>query len=382
MRKMKWGAVWMMLLLGSVSAQAGAEEYCRENSGCCFDFDLGVDFLYWKPCVDDLDFAAKVSGNIEDVDNPRLVSYKSICPGWEPGFRITLSRENAWKCFGLSLAYTWFESSDSQSSRADSGERIAATLVPPTFVNLKDVGFPNVDSFFDSGKGKWEMEYQTFDILFSYQLGFGSCHTLTPFFGVQVVKLDQEVKGKYEDTLIGSFEEGPLSDLSVTTIESKWKSDYTGAGLKLGTAYSYTLCGDLKLFASAAASLVIGDSDTASDFSFRQEIIESNTREDFMHVKDDDCCHILPGCHLQLGITYDANSCGCDWTFKLGYEFVAWTNVPTYRRFQESAIVAQPGGLISPKQISGGEGRIAQSNLVNNGTIGFHGLTVGMNVGF
>ncbi|CRX38627.1 Lpg1974 family pore-forming outer membrane protein [Estrella lausannensis] len=382
MRKMKLGAALMVLMLGGVFGQAQARECHEESSGCCFDFDVGVDFLYWKPCVDDLDFAAKVSGNIEDVDRPLLVSYKSICPDWEPGFRITLSRENAWKCFGLSLAYTWFESGDSGSARADNGERIAPTLVPPTFVNLKNVGFPNENSFFDSGRGKWEMEYQTFDILLSYQLAFGSCHTLTPFFGVQVVKLDQEIKGKYEDTLVGTFEEGPLSDLSVTTIDSKWKSDYTGAGLKLGTSYTYALCGDFKLFASAAASLVIGDSDTSSQFSFRQTTFEESTREDYMHVKDDDCCHILPGCHLQLGLAYDGNSCGCDWTFKLGYEFVAWTNVPTYRRFQESADVLQPGGLMSPRQISGSEAQIAQSNLVNNGTIGFHGLTVGLNVGF
>lgn len=374
MSRMKRGAASMLLMLGALSTQGYADD-------CCFDFDVRVDALYWKPCVDDLDFGAVVSGNIVDVDNPQIVRYKSICPEWEPGFRIDLRKENAWKCFGLNFAYTWFRSDDSQSANADNGERIAATLVPPTFVNFKNFGFPTQDTFFDKAKGKWELEYQTFDILLSYALGLGSCHTLTPFFGVQVVKLDQEIKGKYQDTLIGTFEEGPLTELSSTTIDSKWKSNYTGAGLKLGTDYSYALCGSFKLFASAAASLVIGDSDTSSEFHFNQLVLNGSPRDDYMHVKDDDCCHILPGCHLQLGLAYEGSSCGCDWTLRAGYEFVAWTNVSTYRRFQESAEIAQPGGL-SPRQITGGEGQLAQSNPVNTGTIGFHGFTTGISVAF
>ena len=329
------------------------------NTTCatdCCSFDVGVDFLYWKPCVDDLDFAAKVEGVIDDVDNPLHVNYQSVCPEWEPGYRIFLKKENAWKCFNLSLSYTWLNSDDAERSHAGNGERIAAVGLHPFLVE----DFDTNDNFFDFGRGKWELTYQTFDILLSYPFRCGSCHTISPFFGVEIVKFDQEWDSRYEFTPTGS---APIS--SVATVE--WSSDYKGAGLKIGTDYNYLLCDGLSLFARASGTIAIGDADTHNRQSFYRVDTSGNIQNaDYIDFKDDDCCHVVPGCHLQLGLQYEDNTCGCEYKLRFGYEVVKWYNLQNPRRWFEGE----------------DNGNIAQSTHSNTTTLGFHGLLAGLEFNF
>lgn len=331
------------------------------NTTCttdCCSFDVGVDFLYWKPCVDDLDFAGKVEGTISDVDNPLHVNYQSVCPEWEPGYRIFLKKENAWKCFNLNLSYTWINADDSERSHAGNGERIAPVGLHPLLVDSLDQN----NNFYDFGRGKWELTYQTFDILLSYPFRCGSCHTIAPFFGVEIVKFDQQWDERFE------FNPGTGAPSGVALVE--WDSDYRGAGLKIGTDYSYLLCEGLSLFARASGTVAIGDAKTHNDQSFyyvnSQGVIQSSPSPAYVDFKDDDCCHVIPGCHLQLGFQYEDNTCGCEYKLRLGYEVVKWYNLQNPRRWFEDT----------------DGGNIAQSIHSNTTTLGFHGLLAGLEFNF
>jgi len=365
MKKLNKKLALAMLSLGfaALTPSVASADSCgpRDCNPCndpcktdCCSFDVGVDVLYWKPCVDDLDFSATVAGVVDDIDNPLEVRYNSVCPEWEPGFRITLKKENAWKNFDLSFTYTWLNSDDSESSNADNGERIAAVNLHPYLVSQN--GAPN--NFFDHAKGKWELNYQTFDILLSYPFRCGSCHTIAPFFGVEIVKLDQEWEVKYEyQANTGPFEVGLVD----------WESDYRGAGLKLGTDYNYLLCDGLSLFARASGTIAIGDADTRNrQAEFLQASDGSISQENYIEFKDDDCCHVVPGCHLQLGLQYEDETCGCEYKLRLGYEMVKWYNLQNPRRWFE----ADNGG------------NIAQTTQSNTTTLGFHGLLAGFEVKF
>lgn len=343
-------------------APRGCEPSCWEpcNTNCatdCCSFDVGIDVLYWKPCVDDLDFAAKVQGEVANIDNPLEVRYQSVCPEWEPGYRILLKKENAWKCFDLSLSYTWLNSDDAERSHAGNGERIAAVSLHPYLVDEVDTN----NNFFDFARGKWELTYQTFDILLSYPFRCGSCHTVSPFFGVEVAKFDQEWNAKYEFTPTGT---APISVVSL----AEWDSDYRGAGLKLGTDYNFLLCEGLSLFARASGTILIGDAKThneqATYFVDTNGVIQSSPN--YIEFKDDDCCHVVPGCHLQLGLQYEDNTCGCEYKVRFGYEVVKWYNLQNPRRWFEAD----------------DDGQIAHSTQSNTTTLGFHGLLAGFEINF
>ncbi|NGX42947.1 MAG: hypothetical protein K940chlam7_01236, partial [Chlamydiae bacterium] len=145
-------------------------------------FDIGIDFLWWKPCVDDLDYAT------EGVTASNF-KVKHICPKWEPGVRIMFSKPDVFCGWDLNLSGSYIQSTDSASvSRDDS---IIGNLL---FVSEPTEEF---EGFFDSAKGRWETDYFEWDVLFSYDMPFASCHSFKPFFGVTGLVLDQELKGKY-----------------------------------------------------------------------------------------------------------------------------------------------------------------------------------------
>ena len=340
---------------GSRDFDPCCNEPCRTDS--CNDycsFEFGAEFLYWKPCVDDLDFAAVTFGNFEDSDNPFEVRYKSVCPEWEPGFRLTLRKSDAWKCFDLSFTYTWFNSDDAESATARNGTHIAAVGLHPFLVEEN----PAVDNWFDFGRGKWEFNYQTFDLLFSYPFRCGSCHTIAPFFGVEIVRFDQEWRERY----------GYNPNTGPSTVALvKWESDFKGAGLKIGTDYSFLLCEGFSLFAKAAGAIVVGDSKTSNtQTEFTIDEAGNLSDEHFLRFKDDDCCHFIPGWHLQLGFQFEDEACGCEYKLRFGYEMVQWYNLQNPRRWFEPVAT----------------GNVAQSTHSNTTTVGFHGLFAGIEVQF
>lgn len=333
------------MAFGSLSADEGL---------FCLDLEVRMDTLVWKPCVDDLDFAATVSGQIDNIDNPQEVRYHSICPDWEPGYRINLKKPCFWNAFDFYFSYTWFRSHDSGKTTAKNGDRIAAVIPDPTSIN--EVAFFNETGFFDEARAKWKMLYQTFDFLIARECPFASCQSLTPFFGVQYMKFDQKIKSKYSDT----FLVGEQQTESYVTVEGKWESLYKGAGLKIGTAYTYEVCRGIKLYGAASGSLLVGDN----------HISVGHGRG------EGGCCHVISLYHLQAGFLWKTTVCGIPYELKAAYEFLSLNNIATPRRFFESAEI----GTTQSRQIIGGEGLTAMSTPVNTGSIGFHGLTAGFNV--
>ncbi|CRX38635.1 Lpg1974 family pore-forming outer membrane protein [Estrella lausannensis] len=140
--------------------------------------------------------------------------------------------------------------------------------------------------------------------------------------------------------------------------------------MKLGTDYSYLLCEGLSLFGRASGTIAIGDAKTENKQTFyyvdSQGIIQSAPSPDYVTFKDDDCCHVIPGCHLQLGLQYENSTCGCEYKLRFGYEVVKWYNLQNPRRWFEST----EGG------------NIAQSTQSNTTTLAFHGLLTGIEVKF
>lgn len=352
MKRLKWLVLCSVIL--------SATDTFSENR-CLCPYGFSAELLYWKPCVDDLDFVAKVSGSLDSSISPRHVSYKSICPEWEPGIRLTLNRERAWRSFDCSLEYTWMHTDDARSVSTSNGELLAPVLPHP----LMTAEGGDAASFSSFARGKWKSGYQTFDLLFSYSCPLASCHKITPFFGIEVLKLDEKIEARY----VG--EENGLNYIT----EMKWDCDYRGAGLKVGTDYSCSLCDGLSLFARASSSLIIGDAKASNLQTMLPENDSGAIIEDafWLQFKDGDCCHIIPGGHFRVGLQYDNECCGVLYSFKIGYEAVALCNVQNPRRWFEFNFGSPSDELEGLDEIS------AQSNTT---TLAFHGLFTGLEFRF
>lgn len=323
---------------------------------CDQTFEIGVDFIYWKPCVDDLDVAAilETSNGFSHVD------YKSICLDWEPGFRVFINLPEFFCDWNLSASYTSLKSCNSAKQEyddADDGNGIISPLIFPAspFTNA---------STFEIGHQSWDLRYHEWDVLLSYDILCGRCHHFSPYFGVAGICLDQKLDADFclqLETKGLVTKNGATIDSITNTV--KWDSEYWGVGLRFGSAYEYEICSGINAFANANATLLAGEACSKNKQTFEDTGTET---EADIKLKDDDCCHFVPGYHIAIGLNY--LGCWCDWDIgaRLGYEFVNWHNIPNHRVFSGDNTNSEA----------------SHSSSASTRTLGFHGLFAGAWISF
>ncbi|MFQ5729426.1 MAG: Lpg1974 family pore-forming outer membrane protein [Waddliaceae bacterium] len=307
---------------------------CCDPCDCWGDFEFGADFLYWKPCVDDLDYAA------EESSVNKHFKYRCICPEWEPGFRVYFGMPDFYCDWGLSASWTYIESDDSGSVK-DVNDVLGILLHPHTLTQH------STTDAFDEAKAHWDADYHEWEVLFSTDLSCKECHHFMPFFGVAGIFLDQCFSCDYYDG-------------NTKTFKAHWDSDLWGVGFRAGTEYQYRFSECLSFFTKAAGTILYSEADN----KHKSESVSYSAYN--VTAKDDDCCHLIPGWHLGTGFTYDTCYCDWDFSFRLGYEFLQWCNIPNHRNFGSSDDAAGHAH--------------ASSNSLR--TFGFHGLFAGLGVSF
>lgn len=337
---------------------------CSDCIPLCPTASLGVDFLYWKPCVDDMDYAAILTQTPAETSTNFGLQYKAICPDWSPGVRAFVDFPALCKGFDLRASYTYVKFKDSHSTQAGINEQVIPTNVNGFLFNLFGSGS------FDSVHEKVEGRYQTFDVLLRYPLILTARQKFAPFFGVTGLSLKQDEKTRF-------INEETISPFT-TIVRDEWESDYFGVGLKLGTEWGYNLCDGLSLFASVASSIVTGDSDNKSEQTIHFNLGEAETLDDIFTYHDDSCCQIVPGYHIQAGFGYETYACGCDFSARIGYEFVNWFNLSNPRRFDVQRISIE--GFI-PRQVAFLP-YSAISTQTNTRDFGMHGVFAGLDIKF
>lgn len=262
--------------------------------GCCWEMDL--DYLYWKACVNDLDYAGvrTTSGTLKKA------KFKSLCPDWESGVRIRFMRPFCWCDWGISLSYTYMDSEDSERVC-----EVGAISAPPVHQAITAEM-----SLFDEARGDWELCYHEGDLLLHYDICCSDCHRFVPYFGVAGIYVDQDFEVDYfkgEDCLC-TFE---------------WESDYWGVGFRLGNEYQYRYSQCLGFFVNGSCSILAGEAD---DHNISDEVGICK-----IEIDDDRCCRCVTGCHIGAGLLWEACICNYDFALRFGYEFLSWHGLPRHR---------------------------------------------------
>jgi len=362
----------------------------------CFDpcslggFEVGVDFIYWKPCYDNTEWAVKQFSSTTTTGGAAVSEYRSnyaaVCPSWEPGVRVRVAKRDILCDWTLSGSYTWIHSTDSDSIHASADSGIASDYVTsPLFgPNIGTQSFSIGNVYFTEGTASWKSNYQTWDVLLSYDFKCNRCSTFTPFFGVEGLILSQQLDAAfnyYADADASGSESGSGSGSATSSGSGfdideaafvKWKSSYFGVGLKLGTDYVFNLFDCLKLFARASGSIVVGDNSSSSSQKWNYgNGTGTATFQTLAKYNDDDCCLIVPGYNIALGVQYDSCWCGTDVALRLGWEFVQWFNIANPRTYANSF-----------DGVTTNVANASQASSGNTSTIGYNGLTLGLDVRF
>ncbi len=391
-RKLLAGTSLLMMPLSTVSAYDSCCSYdpCSAPSfdgcGCgTGNFGVGVDFLWWKPLVDDLDFGYTTNfdsnlpfskGNLSGG----VVQYQAICTKWEPGVRVNVSAPGVLCNWDASASFTWIKSKHSANSSADNcGETgcVVNTLIHPIVNTLfEEFTTGSVKSI----SADWRATYYNFDALLSYKINMNPCLDVTPYFGIAAIYLKQQQESSaYVGDFFGyNYNSCPLAS-------SLWDVNYWGVGLEMGSSIEQRCWDCLSVFANANATLLAGKTSKAINQTSVIKLFQdaplaracgdscnndcgcyNNCDYNTLTFKDCGCGSFVPGYHIQAGFKYASNVCGFNYGIRAGYEFLYWLNLPNPRRF--SSAIADD--IIAPCSIG-------YSSGTNERTFGFHGLFLG-----
>ncbi|CDR33397.1 Lpg1974 family pore-forming outer membrane protein [Criblamydia sequanensis] len=345
MRKLKLGQALtlIMLCLMPKAACAQCDWDCEEECSSFPKLDGGVEFIYWKPCMDDLDYAVTSS----EITNPFFPNgkgrYHYLHPRAEPGIRGRLGKNNFLWGFNFFFEGTYVASS-ACDSKIESPPGIAwTTLLHPAH------------SFAGTHvSASWNMHYQTYDFLLSNEINSCCFGRLVPFFGARILSFDESLYSQATDLVIT-----PLIGYS------KYHADFFGAGMIGGAEYHFGLTENLGLFAKASASLIAGE--TKSHYRSELEVVDvalnDVVADGELRFKANESL-LMPGYHLAIGARFEEEFCDIKMSLRIGYEFIEWRNAPNQWRFLDD----------------GENSAIAVSS--NSGTFGLHGVFAGFDVRF
>ena len=329
-----------------LAAMIGATSLSASCSDLCSGWDVGADFLWWKTCENNADFAVLFDHNPFLSNTTASGNFIDLKHDWAPGYRVYAEKKSLFCNLNLYGSYTHFQADDSGS---------ISTLGGFLFSTLSDAGFNDfAPGTINTVKARHKLRYQTFDVLLSYDCCLCNAQLFSPFFGIEGLKLNES----WHSTILGTLSGQPGEE----TIN--WCSNYEAIGLKVGAQYEYALSCGLNLFAIGSLSLLAGsDSSRNCQVTSTLDSQLQNPVSLAENFKENECL-CQPGAHIAFGFSYNKCVCGKTVGVRIGYEFTDWWNVPTIRHFNAAG------------EATGISTSSAGSNLV------LHGLFAGLDVGF
>lgn len=252
----------------------------------CKEWNVGAELLVWKPCVDELDYAA--------ITTPTSVTYKSICPDWAPGFRAYAGKEDFLCGWDVEFSYAYLSTDAKNVSTRANGQ----VLSSPYFYQI------NLDA--PTLTGTYDIQFHDWDALFLTQVGCSPCVSFYPYIGATGIYLSQgeTITGRTGDTVL---------------FAGDWKRDYWGVGLKAGSYFERPIGFCFSLFGDGSISALWG---RPSNSALVQGI----------RVEEETCCLTVPELHIKTGVKYKTELCCQKFEMIFGYEYLILMNLPNPRR--------------------------------------------------
>lgn len=212
------------------------------------------DFLYWIPQMDGLTFAnhsvpvQKMVYNSDTQKKEKVQTYENqtreIKGDWEPGIRISsgyLFDEKGWDTL---IHWTYFKNEPVTKVVAGHNERLSPTA-------SADRGF--IQTTLNAARGEWQLTQNAVDVEIGRNFPVGDVFLARPFCGAQGVSLKNKTVFHYEVHPDALFKHPSIST----------KSNFIGAGPRLGGNVAYEFGKGIGIFALGSGSVLYGRFDTS-----------------------------------------------------------------------------------------------------------------------
>lgn len=339
-KKIIYGLILAQLLLLPKVEAARCETY---SDNCCYtdpSWNVYADWLFWRARRSQLDFAFNGDPGVFGVKLPSG-SVHAVEPSYDNGFRVGVQKY----CGDLFFEgyYTYFRNEESKTAIALNGQ--SGTHVVDS---LREVNQGN----FQLSRGKWNLDYDSVDLLVGYQFNKGRCLRPYLFGGFKYASIDQELTSFYSEDVAVTGE--------VDLVKEKIDMSAYGVDIGVGANFSFWSC--FNLFAKVSYDALIGDFKRR----FTYNISSDGGATFFQDLNlNDQSWNSLSVFNLWFGLGFDRvfNQCWCSrLSLSIGYEFHQWINQLDFLEVQ-----AESGENTFDRHLQ---------------SLGFDGLFIRFNVGF
>lgn len=267
MKKLKIATAFLLVTsMGHAYEDCNNTNVCVERDVCCpcepvcCDNGRGffsADLLYWRAFVSGIDDCFPVLETDQVTADGRVISRfngRGRNPDfeWSPGVRLGTGYEFACS-WGVGVFWTHlhskangskndFESSDSSSS---------------SIIVENDVSF-------EGNRSRWNIDFDTIDVVASYRWDYGCSVSLRPFIGLRWARIDQSLRlGSHSNSIsssISSISSSVSSDFDPFSQHSK--QDFKGLGPLFGVEADWSLGCGYSVYANASVAWIYGKSNS------------------------------------------------------------------------------------------------------------------------
>lgn len=205
-----------------------------------------VEFLYWNPKEEGLDFALNTPGVLPPFA-PDVTAFSVDSGSYRPGSRIGLEFAPRNCCINFGTNWTWYYSGVSQSTPSTPNTSQIPLLLNPS-------ADPNIQATVGESVAHWNLHYNTIDAEVGYTIYPDSTLTfsLRPKFGVRAAWIRQNLNVQYINVIFG------FTPTPVVTIDSLNENHFWGVGLHAGADLEWNFCHAWSFFCKAGGSLLSG----------------------------------------------------------------------------------------------------------------------------
>lgn len=280
---------------------------------CCAEWKVYGDWIYWNTRRCQLDYATP----FDSIATTAIGNVSSVCPGYESGFRVGISRECGNTFYDL--FYTYYRPDASDTTTNVDGN-LAGSRIVENFTAL-------IPGTIALAKGKWNLDYDEVNLLMGYKLCSRPCVESYVVGGFKYASIDQDFESFYSET----------ADITTNVDKVKESIDLNAYGVNFGLKGKYTFCKCFNLFANASHDVLLGDFNRK--FTYDTSIDGGTTFTQSVNLKDESWC-MLGVYNLAFGLGYDMSFKGCwcaDLSFSVGYEFHQWVNTLDFLDYQNES---------------------------------------------
>ncbi len=193
---------------------------------------FNVEYLYWKPEQSGMTYgvAPDALAFTPPAPSNKILQQRS---DWSSGVRLGATREFTCCDFGVSFDWTYLNTTETNHAN---NEFIIATELLGV---INDIA---VGGTFNGGKASsaWKLNFNMFDLDFSYSLFSNCCYFIKPYIGVKGGWINQHQTIRYNNF---------FDVIASETVTAKIRqiNNFSGAGPKLGLVAGYHLWKTLSL---------------------------------------------------------------------------------------------------------------------------------------